>query len=107
MLSRVVRSNLLEPVLALTSQQKMGFAAAVSDPIQKLFLDKLREYSTKSGKTADGLVDADATVKATLADDMMRVKRSFGVADGEETKLNSNFKDSEFVLDSIHMKDWK
>ena len=29
---------------------------APSDPVQKLFLDKVREYREKAGKTKDGLV---------------------------------------------------
>ena len=93
----------------LCQQQRAGFAAvaAASDPIQKLFVDKLREYSAKSAKTPDGLVDADASVKALLSEEMVRVKRSFGVNDGEETKLTSKFNDADFHVDSIHMKDWK
>lgn len=107
MLSKVYRKNLLEPVLALKPQQKLGFAAAVSDPIQKLFLDKLREYTAKSAKSPDGLVDADPSVKTALNEDILRVKRSFGVVEGQETKLSASFTDADFKLDSIHMKDWK
>lgn len=107
MLTRVCRSVLVQPAL-LSQQQRAGFAAAVaSDPIQKLFVDKLREYTLKSNKSPDGLVDADATVKATLGEEMSRVKRSYGVNDGEETKLTTKFNDADFKLDSIHMKDWK
>ena len=46
--------------------KKNGFAAAAaSDPIQKLFLDKIKEYSSKSNSAPNGLVDSNQqTIKS-------------------------------------------
>lgn len=81
-------------------------SATATDPIQKLFLDKIREYKQKSASTPDGLVDADDGVRKALAEDGERVKRTYGIKDGEEGRLNTKFTD-EMKFDPIDMKDWK
>ncbi|XP_054164977.1 ATP synthase-coupling factor 6, mitochondrial-like [Oppia nitens] len=76
-----------------------------SDPIQKLFVDKIREYNQKAKSTADGLVDANERVMKGLKEDMDRVARSYNIKD-ENNLSNLNLKfDAEIKLDSINLKD--
>ena len=74
-----------------------------SDPIQKLFVDKIREYSQKAKSTPNGLVDANERVLKGLKEDMERVARSHGIKD-EKNLANLNLKfDAEIKLDPINM----
>lgn len=84
------------------------FAAAASgrDPIQQLFLDKIKEYRQKSSSAAGGLVDADESVRKALKEDQERIKRTYNVKDGEESVITAKFT-KECALDSPNLKDWK
>ncbi|KAL4609101.1 calphotin-like isoform X1 [Arapaima gigas] len=59
------------------------------DPIQKLFIEKIREYSAKS-KSSGGLVDAGPEYERNVADEVNRLQRLYGGGD-----LN-NFPDFKF-----------
>uniref|UniRef100_A0AAQ4RPK4 ATP synthase peripheral stalk subunit F6, mitochondrial n=1 Tax=Gasterosteus aculeatus aculeatus TaxID=481459 RepID=A0AAQ4RPK4_GASAC len=50
------------------------------DPIQKLFLDSIREYSTKS-QAAGGLVDAGSDYEKALAEEVAKLQRLYGGGD--------------------------
>lgn len=50
------------------------------DPIQKLFLDSIREYSTKSQATG-GLVDAGSEYEKALAEEVAKLQRLYGGGD--------------------------
>ncbi|KAL6101077.1 uncharacterized protein ACO6RY_08086 [Pungitius sinensis] len=50
------------------------------DPIQKLFLDSIREYSTKS-RAAGGLVDAGSDYEKALAEEVAKLQRLYGGGD--------------------------
>ncbi|XP_036400937.1 ATP synthase-coupling factor 6, mitochondrial-like [Megalops cyprinoides] len=50
------------------------------DPIQKLFLDKIREYSAKS-KSTGGLVDAGPEYQKNLSEEMTKLQRLYGGGD--------------------------
>lgn len=65
MMQKVTR-ELLKNSRLVCAIRKNGFAAAASsDPIQKLFLDKIKEYAQKSNSAPNGLVDSNQlTVKA-------------------------------------------
>ena len=84
------------------------FAASASarDPIQQLFLDKIKEYRQKSASAPNGLVDADASTSKALKEDQERLKRQFSIKDGEETVITSKF-DQKFQCDSHKMEEWK
>lgn len=78
-------------------------AAQVSDPIQKLFVDKIREYSAKAKNAPNGLVDANAEVTKKLSEDMERVGNLYGVKN-EKDIANLGLKFEETTnLDSINM----
>ncbi|KAG5833743.1 hypothetical protein ANANG_G00279120 [Anguilla anguilla] len=70
------------------------------DPIQKLFLDKIREYATKS-KTTGGLVDAGPEYQKNLSEEMTKLQRLYG--GGDLTKF-PDFKFSEPKLDEVAPK---
>ncbi|MEE6468137.1 hypothetical protein FKM82_008172 [Ascaphus truei] len=50
------------------------------DPVQKLFVDKIREYNTKSLKAA-GPVDAGSEYQKDLAEDIGKLQRLYGGGD--------------------------
>uniref|UniRef100_H3C100 ATP synthase peripheral stalk subunit F6, mitochondrial n=1 Tax=Tetraodon nigroviridis TaxID=99883 RepID=H3C100_TETNG len=50
------------------------------DPIQKLFLDSIRLYSTKS-QSAGGLVDPGSDYDRNLAEEVAKLQRLFGGGD--------------------------
>jgi len=80
---------------------------SATDPIQKLFLDKIEEYNKKSKTAPGGLVDADAKVQASIKDELKRIQNNFGIKDNEEDKITSKFSDADFKVDPIDMKEWK
>ena len=56
-----------------------------TDPIQKLFLDKVREYKTKSKKLGEGkLLDVTPEFEQKMAKETDSLKRRFGSGNLEE-----------------------
>ncbi|XP_023648679.1 ATP synthase-coupling factor 6, mitochondrial [Paramormyrops kingsleyae] len=70
------------------------------DPIQKLFIDKIREYSSKS-KSAGVLVDAGPEYERNLAEEINRLQRLYG--GGDLTKF-PDFKFPEPKLEEVSTK---
>ncbi|XP_018965279.1 uncharacterized protein LOC109096057 isoform X2 [Cyprinus carpio] len=70
------------------------------DPIQRLFLEKIREYSTKSQASA-GPVDAGPVYEKALSEELNKLQRLYGSRD--LTKF-PEFKFSEPVLDESSLK---
>ncbi|AWP12673.1 putative ATP synthase-coupling factor 6 mitochondrial-like [Scophthalmus maximus] len=56
--------------------------SAPMDPIQKLFLDSIREYSSKS-QASGGLVDAGSAYDKALAEEIAKLQRLYGGGDLE------------------------
>ncbi|CAF0931243.1 unnamed protein product [Didymodactylos carnosus] len=84
-------------------RRNLGLTSIVyqkTDPIQQLFVDKIREYYQKRSKTSDGLVDATAEVRKSLEDTLAKLKNAYG-AETEDllTLPKYTFKDPQ--LDSI------
>merc|ERR1712071_545526 len=86
-------------------QRQFGISAVVAnkaaDPIQKLFLDKLAEYKTKS---ASGKVVPSAELQKDLSNELNRVSRIYGGGEGVDmTKFpESTFTDP--TVDPISMQ---
>jgi len=97
--------NIVRRQLTSSTEQVRMFAAAAtaSDPIQKLFLDKIREYGQKSKSAPLGLVDADAKTQQALKEDLERLKRIYEIKDGEEGKVTATFSDANLKIDPINM----
>ncbi|XP_006003449.1 ATP synthase-coupling factor 6, mitochondrial [Latimeria chalumnae] len=67
------------------------------DPVQKLFVDKIREYATK-GKQTGGLVDAGPEFEKDMNEEVTKLQRWFG-ASGEELIKFPDFKFEELKLE--------
>ncbi|XP_069492489.1 ATP synthase-coupling factor 6, mitochondrial [Ambystoma mexicanum] len=79
-------SSNLRSSLSIQLRRNLGLSAIVFnktkelDPVQKLFLDKIREYDTKS-KQAGGPVDAGPDYQKDLNDDLAKLQRLYGGGD--------------------------
>ena len=73
------------------------------DPIQKLFVDKIKEYSVKSKSAPSGLVDSGPEVTKKLEDELARVANVYGIKD-EKNIANLGLKFEETTkLDPINL----
>ncbi|XP_072049408.1 ATP synthase-coupling factor 6, mitochondrial-like [Amphiura filiformis] len=50
-------------------------------PIQKLYVDKIREYAKKSQAAGGGMVDADPTIQKELETESARLNKMYGGGD--------------------------
>ncbi|XP_026060630.1 ATP synthase-coupling factor 6, mitochondrial-like [Carassius auratus] len=79
-------SSLLVSVVSVSLRRNIGLSAVVFtkatdlDPVQKLFLDKIREYNSKS-RAAGGVVDAGPAYQKNLTEEMSKLQRLFGGGD--------------------------
>ncbi|GFR89679.1 ATP synthase-coupling factor 6, mitochondrial [Elysia marginata] len=87
--------------LVQQAQRNFGVSAAVAqkgnlDPIQQLFVDKIREYRTKS--VGGKLVDATAETETALKDSLANLERAYGAKGVDMTQFPTlNFTDPELV----------
>lgn len=80
------------PILNVVLKRNIGASAVVlakgetaSDPIQKLFLDKLNEYKTKSAKGKEGeLFDSNPEIEARKKFELENLSRRYGGENMEE-----------------------
>ncbi|XP_029968245.1 ATP synthase-coupling factor 6, mitochondrial isoform X3 [Salarias fasciatus] len=75
-------------------------SSAQMDPIQKLFLDSIRQYSSQSAVTG-GLVDAGAEYEKSLAEEVAKLQRLYG---GGDLESFPQFKFTEPTLDEVAQK---
>ncbi|KAL7369892.1 hypothetical protein ABVT39_012492 [Epinephelus coioides] len=79
-------SSLLRSAVSLTLRRNIGLSAVLFnrakelDPVQKLFLDKIRDYNTKS-KTSGGIVDAGPAYQKNLSEEVSKLQRLYGGGD--------------------------
>ncbi|XP_041835167.1 ATP synthase-coupling factor 6, mitochondrial [Melanotaenia boesemani] len=79
-------SSLLRSAVSLTLRRNIGISAVVFnkakelDPVQKLFLDKIRDYNNKS-KAAGGIVDAGPAYQKNLSEEVTKLQRLYGGGD--------------------------
>ncbi|XP_052354953.1 ATP synthase-coupling factor 6, mitochondrial isoform X1 [Oncorhynchus keta] len=80
-------SSLLRSAVSLTLRRNFGLSAVLFnrakdlDPIQKLFLDKIRDYSTKSKAAAGGIVDAGPSYEKGVSEEITKLQRLYGTGD--------------------------
>ncbi|KFP31831.1 hypothetical protein N325_05100 [Colius striatus] len=83
-------SSILRSAISIQLRRNIGFSAVVFnkakelDPVQKLFVDKIREYTTKS-KQAGGPVDAGPEFQKDMNESLARLQRAYG--EGDLTKF--------------------
>ncbi|XP_053242509.1 ATP synthase-coupling factor 6, mitochondrial [Podarcis raffonei] len=79
-------SSVFRSAISFHLHRNIGFSAIAFnkakelDPVQKLFLDKIREYNTKSQKTG-GPVDAGPEYEKSLHEQMVKLQRVYGGGD--------------------------
>ncbi|XP_063299086.1 ATP synthase-coupling factor 6, mitochondrial-like [Pelobates fuscus] len=79
-------SSVLRSAVSIHLRRNIGLTAVAFnktrelDPVQKLFVEKIREYNTKSQKL-NGPVDAGAEYQKDLSEDISKLNRLFGGGD--------------------------
>ncbi|KAG7501920.1 hypothetical protein JOB18_009740 [Solea senegalensis] len=79
-------SSVLRSAVSLTLRRNIGISAIVFnrakelDPVQKLFLDKIRDYNTKS-KASGGIVEAGAAYQKNVSEEVTKLQRLYGGGD--------------------------
>ncbi|CAM4505782.1 unnamed protein product [Leuciscus chuanchicus] len=79
-------SSLLRSVVSVSLRRNIGLSAVLFnktrdlDPVQKLFLDKIREYNSKS-KVSGGVVEAGPDYQKNLTDELTKLQRLYGGGD--------------------------
>lgn len=100
--------NLKDPILAQTDVLEEDvlketfeeLPEAQLDPVKRLFLDKIQEYSTKS-QASGGLVDAGPEYEKLFNEELTKLQRLYG---GGDLSKFPEFKFSEPVLDESNSK---
>ncbi|XP_066517521.1 ATP synthase-coupling factor 6, mitochondrial [Hoplias malabaricus] len=96
-------SSVLSSAFSLTLKRNIGISAVLFnrakelDPVQKLFVDKIREYTSKS-KSAGGVVDAGPTYQKNMTEEINKLQRLYG--GGDLTKF-PDFKFPEPKLEEV------
>ncbi|XP_041637988.1 ATP synthase-coupling factor 6, mitochondrial [Cheilinus undulatus] len=79
-------SSLFRSAVSLTLRRNIGISAVLFnkskelDPVQKLFLDKIRDYNNKS-KSSGGIVDAGPGYQKNLNEEVTKLQRLYGGGD--------------------------
>lgn len=83
--------------------RSLASAAQVNDPIQKLFVDKIRDYASKSNGAPNGLVGASQDTIKKFQSDIERVANSYGIKDVNNiANLGLKFEETT-TIDPINM----
>merc|ERR1712002_1289861 len=95
-------SSLLRSAVSVTLRRNIGMSAVFNrakdlDPIQKLFLDKIRDYDTKS-KASGGIVEAGPAYQKNLSEEVSKLERLYG---GGDLAKFPDFKFAEPKLDEV------
>ncbi|ETN60559.1 mitochondrial ATP synthase coupling factor 6 [Anopheles darlingi] len=93
-------------VMGLQARRNYGVSAVLlakaSDPIQQLFVNKLREYAQKSQSAGGKLVDASPAIERELKQEMEKLAKQYGGAQGEDMTAFPSFKFEEPKIDPIN-----
>merc|ERR1712154_591761 len=79
-------------------------AQTASDPIQQLFVDKVRDYANKKKSAGGKLVDATAETDAEMKREMEKIAKQYG---GEAGTDMTKFPDMKFVDPAVEVPDLK
>jgi len=75
-----------------------------TDPVQKLFVDKIREYAQKAKSSGGKLVDASPQIQKELDEELVKIERNHGGGSGIDLKQFPSFKFEDPALDSSKME---
>uniref|UniRef100_A0A2K6NYE3 ATP synthase peripheral stalk subunit F6, mitochondrial n=1 Tax=Rhinopithecus roxellana TaxID=61622 RepID=A0A2K6NYE3_RHIRO len=105
-LQRLFRfSSVIRSAVSVHLRRNIGVTAVAFnkelDPVQKLFVDKIREYKSKR-QTSGGPVDTGPEYQQELEKELFKLKQMFGKAD-----MNTfpTFKFEEYF--SQHLRSWQ
>lgn len=88
--------------------RNMGISAVcyqkIADPIQKLFVDKVKEYTLKSKSSGGKLVDASPEIEKELKDDLSRIEKQYGGGKGVDLAKFPSFTFQEPKIDPINQE---
>ncbi|XP_032362228.1 ATP synthase peripheral stalk subunit F6, mitochondrial [Etheostoma spectabile] len=79
-------SSALRSAVSLTLRRNIGISAVLFnrakelDPIQKLFLDKIKDYNAKS-KISGGIVEGGASYQKNVSEEVTKLQRLYGGGD--------------------------
>ncbi|KAF1371750.1 hypothetical protein PFLUV_G00272350 [Perca fluviatilis] len=96
-------SSALRSAASLTLRRNIGISAVLFnrakdlDPIQKLFLDKIRDYNAKS-KISGGIVEGGASYQKNVSEEVIKLQRLYG---GGDLAKFPDFKFSEPKLEEV------
>ncbi|CAN7982574.1 unnamed protein product [Ixodes hexagonus] len=74
------------------------------DPVQKLFVDKLREYAQKSKSKSELFVDADDKIMREYDDELKKAAAQFGGDKGADMTKFPDFHFEDPQLDPISLE---
>ncbi|XP_058812221.1 ATP synthase-coupling factor 6, mitochondrial [Topomyia yanbarensis] len=93
-------------MLGAQARRNYGVTAVVmskaTDPIQQLFVNKLREYDTKSKSAGGKLVDPSPQIERELKQELEKLAKQYGSADGGDITAFPTFKFEEPKLGPIN-----
>eukprot|EP00092_Neocalanus_flemingeri_P021452 GFUD01023261.1.p1 GENE.GFUD01023261.1~~GFUD01023261.1.p1 ORF type:complete len:103 (+),score=29.03 GFUD01023261.1:60-368(+) len=77
--------------------------AAAADPIQDLFVEKIRDYSSKKTAAEGSLVDATEATQLELQNELDKVAKAYGGGAGVDMSAFPELKFEEPTIDPINV----
>ncbi|CAH2094897.1 unnamed protein product [Euphydryas editha] len=99
MLSSSLLGGLRAARTSVMVTRNLAAAQKVTDPIQQLFLDKIREYKQKS--VGGKLVDPSPAIEKELKTELEKLERQFGGSPGVDMTSFPTFNFQEPTIDPI------
>ncbi|CAG4956912.1 unnamed protein product [Colias eurytheme] len=100
MLSSSLLGSLRAARVSVQVTRNLAAASKASDPIQQLFLDKIREYKQKSA--GGKMVDVSPAVEKELKAELEKLERQYGGGSGVDMTAFPSFKFEDPKLDPIN-----
>lgn len=107
MLASHILKNVHKSTQGALHRRNLGILAPclqkASDPIQQLFIDKLREYKQKSGG-GNKLFEASSDIEKELKSELEKVAKVYGGGAGTDMTQFPTVKFTDPVIDPINME---
>ncbi|GJQ81404.1 hypothetical protein Trydic_g18269 [Trypoxylus dichotomus] len=97
------RLKLKDAVLPIPNGSQETLSKRRFDPIQQLFVDKLREYKQKSSGGTK-LVEASPVIEKELKSELEKAAKQYGSGPGVDMTKFPTFKFSEPTIDPINLE---
>ncbi|XP_044265125.1 ATP synthase-coupling factor 6, mitochondrial [Tribolium madens] len=107
MLSSRLLDNIHRSIRSSVHSRNLGILAPclqkASDPIQQLFIEKIKEYKQKSGG-GNKLVEPSPEIERELKSELEKVAKVYGGGPGVDMTKFPTFKFTDPVIDPINME---